>query len=128
MKGREYSAPRGHSANEDCRAGFDVAALAELRLGQSGNLPISAKSQTTMVGGGNYDQSARHQRTAVALALPLLARAAERVPLPEVGAPFVFVDYGSATGFNTFAPARQIVSAVRRRAGTSVPVCRVARR
>jgi len=87
------------------------------------HLPISSTPRTTMVGGGSYDQSARHQRTAVALALPLLARAAERVPLPEAGAPFVFVDYGSATGFNTFAPARQILSAVRRRAGTSVPVC-----
>jgi hypothetical protein len=55
--------------------------------------------------------------------LPLLTRAAELVPIPPDGAPFVFVDYGSATGFNTFAPAREIVSAVRRRGGASVPVC-----
>jgi hypothetical protein len=76
-----------------------------------------------MVGGGGYDEGARHQRTAVALALPLLARAAETVPIPMDRSPFVFVDYGSATGFNSFAPAREIISAVRRRAGTSVPVC-----
>jgi hypothetical protein len=76
-----------------------------------------------MIGGGGYDEGARHQRTAVAIALPLLARAAERVPLPPDGAPFVFVDYGSATGFNTFAPAREIISTVRRRSGARVPVC-----
>jgi len=76
-----------------------------------------------MLGGGGYDEGARHQRTAVALALPLLARAAQTVPLPVDGSSFVFVDYGSATGFNTFAPAREVISAVRRRAGTGVPVC-----
>jgi hypothetical protein len=75
-----------------------------------------------MVGGG-YDDGARHQRTAVALALPLLARAAETVPLPVDGSPFVFVDYGSATGFNTFEPAREVISMARRRAETSLPVC-----
>jgi hypothetical protein len=76
-----------------------------------------------MVGGGRYDEGARPQRTAVALAFPLLARAAETVPLPADGAPFVFVDYGSATGFNTFAPAREVISTLRRRVGTNVPVC-----
>jgi len=87
------------------------------------SLPASPTPRTTMLGGGGYDEGARHQRTAVALALPLLARAAEKVPLPADGAPFVFADYGSATGFNTFAPARAIISVVRRRAGSSVPVC-----
>lgn len=86
-------------------------------------LPISATPRTTMVGGGDYDEGARHQRTAVALGLPLLTRAAERVPIPADGSPFLFVDYGSATGFNTFAPAGEVVSAVRRRSGASVPVC-----
>ncbi len=76
-----------------------------------------------MVGGGRYDEGARPQRSAVALAFPLLARAAKTVPLPAEGEPFVFVDYGSATGFNTFAPARDVISIVRRRAGTNVPVC-----
>ena len=87
------------------------------------SLPISAAPRTTMIGGGAYDEGARHQRTAVAMALPLLARAAERVPLPPDGAPFVFVDYGSATGFNTFAPAREVISTLRRRSGARVPVC-----
>jgi hypothetical protein len=75
-----------------------------------------------MVGGGAYDEGAQHQRTAVALAMPLLARAAEAAPIPIDGSPFLFVDYGSATGSNTFAPAREIISAVRRRAGASVAV------
>jgi salicylate 1-O-methyltransferase len=87
------------------------------------NLPISPTSRTTMIGGGGYDEGARHQRTAVAHALPLLVRAAETAPIPDDGSPFVLVDYGSATGFNTFAPAREVLSAVRRRGGTSVPVC-----
>ena len=87
------------------------------------SLPVSAPQRTTMVGGGSYDEGARHQRTAIALGMSLLGRAAETVPIPTDGAPFVFVDYGSATGFNTFAPAREIISAVRRRARTNVPVC-----
>jgi hypothetical protein len=76
-----------------------------------------------MVGGGAYDSGARHQRTAIALGLPLLSRAAEAVPIPNDGTPFVFVDYGSATGFNTFVPAREVIAAVRRRAGANIPVC-----
>jgi hypothetical protein len=86
-------------------------------------LPISATPRTTMVGGGEYDEGARHQRTAIALGLPLLIRAGETVPLAEDGSPFVFVDYGSATGFNTFAPAREVICTVRRRSGAIVPVC-----
>ena len=84
---------------------------------------MSPTPRTTMVGGGGYDEGARHQRTAVALALPLLARAAETVPIPSDGSPFLFVDYGSATGFNTFAPAREVIASVRRRSGANVPVC-----
>jgi hypothetical protein len=79
--------------------------------------------RTTMVGGGAYDADARHQRTAIELAMPMLARAVEACPLRREGLQFVLVDYGSATGFNSFAPARQVVSAVRRRAGTCAPVC-----
>ena len=86
-------------------------------------LPETVSPRTTMVGGGLYDENARHQRTAVSLAMPLLGRAIEAVPLPADGAPFVLADYGSATGFNTFAPARKVVSEVRRRGGTSIPIC-----
>jgi hypothetical protein len=76
-----------------------------------------------MIGGGAYDAGACHQRTAIELAMPLLVRALEECPVPQGGEPFVFVDYGSATGFNSFAPARAVVAAVRNRAGYDIPVC-----
>jgi hypothetical protein len=78
---------------------------------------------TTMTGGGAYDAGARHQRTAIELAMPLLVRALDACPVPSGGSPFVLVDYGSATGYNSFAPVREVVSAVRRRSGTLTPVC-----
>jgi hypothetical protein len=88
-----------------------------------GSLGKTQSLRTTMLGGGAYDSESRHQRTAIDLATPLLARAVEGCPLPREGDPFVFVDYGSATGFNSFAPARLVVSALRRRTGTDTPVC-----
>src|SRR5437016_4924573 len=78
--------------------------------------------RTTMRDGGAYDANARHQRSAIDLAWPLLQRAAEAAPIPSDGAPFVLADYGSATGGNSLAPAREVISIVRRRARADHPV------
>jgi hypothetical protein len=70
-----------------------------------------------------YDAGAHHQRTAIDLVLPLFLRALDECAMPRRGDSFVFVDYGSATGFNSFVPVHHAVSTVRRRSGPETPLC-----
>lgn len=81
----------------------------------------ATSARTTMTRA--YDAGARHQRTAIELVVPLLLRALEECVMPQRGEPFVFVDYGSATGFNSFVPVHHTVATVRRRSGAETPLC-----
>lgn len=80
-----------------------------------------ASARTTMTPA--YDAGACHQRTAIDLLTPLLLRALDDCALPERDDSFVFVDYGSATGGNSFVPVHHAISTVRRRSGAETPVC-----
>jgi hypothetical protein len=75
-----------------------------------------------MKGEAFYNAHAHRRHTAVSMALPLLARGCEIVPLPEPGADFTIVDYGSASGHGSLEPIRAVVRAVSQRISDTTPI------
>ena len=75
-----------------------------------------------MEGKGFYNKHSRPQHGAVTFGLPLLERAVEAVPLPDLGDVFRIADYGVAGGHNSMEPVRAVIEGVRRRASEDLAV------
>jgi hypothetical protein len=72
-------------------------------------------SHGVMEGEGAYNRYAKLPAGGVALALPLLEKAAQGVRLDPEDQPFVLADYGSSQGKNSLAPLRVAIMALRSR-------------
>jgi hypothetical protein len=70
-----------------------------------------------MEGRGVYNRCSAVQAAGYAPALPLLAEATLRVPLPPVSQPAVIADYGSSEGRNSLVPIAAAIRALRARGG-----------
>ena len=69
-----------------------------------------------MEGGGFYNRNSDFQAAGIALALPLLKKAASSIPVDGSG-PLVIADYGSSQGRNSVLPIRVAIDELRARAG-----------
>src|SRR5690348_958621 len=78
--------------------------------------------ETVMTAGDYYNAHSQQQHNATVTTLPLLERAAEDVPLPAPGQPFLVADYGAAQGRNSLEPVRTILATIRRRLPPPAPI------
>ena len=82
----------------------------------------SVSPASAMEGKGAYSQHSRIPAAGGALAVPLLAEAARRIPLDGSGRPIVIADYGSSDGRNSFAPMNAAIEELRKRAEPERPI------
>jgi len=75
-----------------------------------------------MEGQGAYNKHARLQAGGAALALPLLEKATEEIPIATADPQIVIADYGSSQGKNSLAPMRVAIRTLRRRLGPERPI------
>jgi hypothetical protein len=81
-----------------------------------------ALSHGGIEGKGGYNRHARLQAGSMALALPLLEKAARNVDLNLPNQPAVIADYGSSQGKNSLAPMYVAISALRDCMGPHRPI------
>jgi hypothetical protein len=72
---------------------------------------------------GSYNKHAATQAAGGALALPLLAKAAQDLVLDPDDGPVVIADYGSSQGKNSLAPMSAAITTLRRRISAGRPIC-----
>lgn len=77
---------------------------------------------SVMAGKGAYNRNSAIPAAGGALAIPFLARAAEKIALDDTDRPLVIADYGSSEGRNSLAPMRAAIAILRRRAGSERPI------
>ena len=75
-----------------------------------------------MEGQGAYNKHAKLQADGAALALPLLEKATQKIPLETSDQRIIIADYGSSQGKNSLAPLRAAIKTLRGRLGPERPI------
>jgi hypothetical protein len=75
-----------------------------------------------MEGNGAYNRHAGLQASGIALALPMLERAAHDLELDSENQPVTIADYGSSQGKNSLVPMRAAIAKLRKRLGQHRPI------